>query len=284
MKEHEKTFFLPREPVRPIGVYFSQKSRNYFAKEFMESYRGVLMLLLQSHLEFQIVTPRTLDGFHGKALILPDARCLGKQELDSLGSHAGSGKTLIVRVRPGIRRNWSGWEANLVHKQLGITNTAQKKASKKFIYYPNCPGRAYYAQLAKEFNDCGGGTLGADGIQQAKRAFAADIAEVSDLNPAVESRRLHLSSPDRQVDVGLGLFGKLQGSEIQGSRTADSGAERNRHLFRRRAGHDCFSSLSGPSAEGAGSFQGRQADWQIAAHRQRRNRLARVAAPGGSAP
>ena len=40
MKENEKTFFLPRQPVRPIGVYFSPKTRNYFAKEFIESYRG----------------------------------------------------------------------------------------------------------------------------------------------------------------------------------------------------------------------------------------------------
>ena len=84
MKEHEKTFFLPRQPVRPIGVYFSPKSRNYFAKEFIESYRGIMMLLLQSHLEFQIVTPRTLSEFHGDMLILPDARCLGKEEVDSL--------------------------------------------------------------------------------------------------------------------------------------------------------------------------------------------------------
>src|SRR5450755_3233117 len=36
MKEHEKTFFLPRQSIRPIGVYFSQRSRNYFAGEFIK--------------------------------------------------------------------------------------------------------------------------------------------------------------------------------------------------------------------------------------------------------
>src|SRR5215472_16034790 len=36
MKAHENTFFLPRQPVRPIGVYFSPKTRDYFAKEFID--------------------------------------------------------------------------------------------------------------------------------------------------------------------------------------------------------------------------------------------------------
>ena len=96
IKVNEKTFFLPRQPVRPIGIYFSQPTRNYFADEFIKSYRGFLMLLLQSHLEFQIVTPRTLKSFQGEMLILPDARCLSTVELESLHSYRASGKTLIV--------------------------------------------------------------------------------------------------------------------------------------------------------------------------------------------
>src|SRR5262249_55514789 len=101
IKEHEKTFFLPRLPIRPIGVYFSPETRNYFAKEFINSYRGILMLLMQSHLEFQIVTPRTLAGFHGDLLILPDARCLGGEELHLLKSYVGSGQTLMVTGESG---------------------------------------------------------------------------------------------------------------------------------------------------------------------------------------
>ena len=84
IKDHEKTFFLAREPMRPIGVYFSPKSRDYAADEFIESYRGVLMLLMQSHLEFEIVTPRTLADFHGEMLLLPDARTLSEHELELL--------------------------------------------------------------------------------------------------------------------------------------------------------------------------------------------------------
>jgi len=50
---HEKTFYSPRNPVRPIGIYFSPKTRDYFSTEFIESFRGMMYLLLQSHLEFQ---------------------------------------------------------------------------------------------------------------------------------------------------------------------------------------------------------------------------------------
>src|SRR5439155_17288 len=64
----------------PLGVYFSPATRNFHAKEFIASYRGVLILLMQKHLEFQIVTPRTLSDFHGKTLVLPDVRELSDDE------------------------------------------------------------------------------------------------------------------------------------------------------------------------------------------------------------
>ena len=40
---------------------FLPETRNYLSRwTFIESYRGILILLMQKHLEFQIVTPRTL--------------------------------------------------------------------------------------------------------------------------------------------------------------------------------------------------------------------------------
>lgn len=54
--DHEKTFYSPRQAVDPIGVYFSPRTRNYFPEPFIWSYRGMMLLLLQSHREFQVVT------------------------------------------------------------------------------------------------------------------------------------------------------------------------------------------------------------------------------------
>ena len=141
--DHEKIFYLPRQPVRPVGVYFSPKSRDYFPKEYIDSYRGTMMLLMQSHLEFQVVTPRTLDAFRGDVLILPEARCLGKREMDTLRSRFNSGKTLVVSGETGNYDDTGAKQAaNPVHKLLAIDDPAQKAAgtsSRRFIYYPTLP-------------------------------------------------------------------------------------------------------------------------------------------------
>jgi hypothetical protein len=72
IRDHEKTFYSPRQPISPVGVYFSPATRNYFADEYIDAYKGMLTLLMQSHLEFQVVTPATLRSFAGRTLILPD--------------------------------------------------------------------------------------------------------------------------------------------------------------------------------------------------------------------
>src|SRR5207248_8639259 len=86
----------PRTPIEPVGVYFSPKTRDYFADEFITSYRGILILLMQKHWEFQIVTPRTLAEFQGKTLVLPDVRVLSNEEKSSLRKYVDSRRTLVI--------------------------------------------------------------------------------------------------------------------------------------------------------------------------------------------
>ena len=96
IKAHQNTFYQPRTPISPAGVYFSPKTRDYFADEFIPSYRGILILLMQKHLEFQIVTPRTLADFQGKTLVLPDVRVLSDDEKSSLRKYVDSGRMLVI--------------------------------------------------------------------------------------------------------------------------------------------------------------------------------------------
>ncbi|MFN7995661.1 MAG: hypothetical protein U0Q18_18770 [Bryobacteraceae bacterium] len=188
IKEHEKTFFTPRNPVQPIGVYFSPKTRDYFAKEFIESYRGIMMMLMQSHLEFQIVTPRTLADFQGRVLILPDVRCLGSVEMSDLTSYARSGKALVLTGETGsYDESGAKRDSNPVHRLLGVTKPDERKAGKAFVYYPQCPGRAYYAQLQKEFDRlAAAGASDGSGFDGARKAFAAEVLKVSSLKPVVQ--------------------------------------------------------------------------------------------------
>jgi hypothetical protein len=129
IKQNEKTFYLPRSPIHPVGVYFSPQTRNFYAEDFLRSYRGILLLLMQSHREFQIVTPRTLHEFHGEALVLPDVRILNSDEQTWLKQYVGGGKKLIITGNNPLE---SG-------SQPGITT------------FPDCPGKAYITSLEAGF-------------------------------------------------------------------------------------------------------------------------------------
>jgi len=131
IQANEKTFYLPRAPIDPIGVYFSPATRNFHAEEFLASYRGILILLMQKHIEFQIVTPRTLAEFRGKTLVLPDVRVLGESEQQSLKDFAAAGKRVIITG----------------------TDVTELGDAKNVVRMPECPGRAYSASLEKDFEN-----------------------------------------------------------------------------------------------------------------------------------
>jgi len=127
--EHEKTFYLPRSSIDPIGVYFSPETRNVYAEDFLASYRGILILLMQKHWEFQIVTPRTLADFKGTTLVLPNVRVFDEQEKKWLKEFATS-KRLVV----------TGTDAT----ELGDAPNV--------VRITECPGKAYNAALEKDFD------------------------------------------------------------------------------------------------------------------------------------
>jgi hypothetical protein len=127
--QHEKTLYAPREPLHPVGVYFSPKSRNYDVSGFLPPYRGTLLLLLQRHVEFQVVTPRTLEQFAGTTLVLPNVTVLDDTEKAQLRKFLAGGGRLVV----------TGADAT------ALTGSNITK-------FENCPAKAYFDQLQKDFN------------------------------------------------------------------------------------------------------------------------------------
>ena len=128
--KHEATFFHPRTPMHPVGVYFSPATRNFFANEFIPSYQGVLILLMRKHVEYQIVTPRTLSDFKGKVVVLPNVRILGDGERAALRSFVSRGGRLVV----------TGEDATQLPDGPAVA------------HYPNCPGKAYMQALEQDFS------------------------------------------------------------------------------------------------------------------------------------
>ncbi|MGC2196526.1 MAG: family 10 glycosylhydrolase [Terriglobales bacterium] len=125
IEKHQATFYRPRQPIQPVGVYFSPKTRDYGAKDFIASYRGCLILLMQTHREFQVVTPRTLAEFKGEVLILPDVREMSEVERGVLKILAASGTRIIV-----TGQNGSGLAAG-----------------PNLALFPDCPCRRYEKSL-----------------------------------------------------------------------------------------------------------------------------------------
>ncbi|MBW4028881.1 MAG: hypothetical protein HIU93_16060 [Acidobacteria bacterium] len=94
--EHEDVFGKERQQLGDIGVYFSDATRNRYTDKFINSYRGALLLMLQTHRQFQIVTPRTLEAFTGKTLVLPNVQVLDAQEITLIHRFAANGGHLVI--------------------------------------------------------------------------------------------------------------------------------------------------------------------------------------------
>jgi len=123
--QHQRTFYRPRQPIQPVGVYFSPKTRDYFAADFISSYRGCLILLMQTHREFQVVTPRTLTEFKSEVLILPDVRVLSDAEQGALKILAAAGTHIVVTGQNG----------------------SSPGSGTKVTFFPDCPCRRYEKSL-----------------------------------------------------------------------------------------------------------------------------------------
>jgi len=127
---HPGIFDAHREYVGDVGVYFSDTTRNFYPKDFIASYRGVLLLLLQHHIQFRIVTPRTLNSFNGKLLVLPDVRVLSDVESKSVHQFHKRGGKLVITGHPDTKLN----DLN------------------KAVLYPDAPERAYLKSAEADFD------------------------------------------------------------------------------------------------------------------------------------
>jgi hypothetical protein len=127
---HQAIFSGTRVPIGNVGVYFSDTTRNYGPKDYIASYRGMLLLLLQAHIQFQIVTPRTLATFTGRALVLPDVRVLGDAESSDLHHFQQQGGKLILTGHPDAK--------------LDDITTAMR--------FPDSPERSYLATATTDLN------------------------------------------------------------------------------------------------------------------------------------
>lgn len=193
IERHQDVFYRPREAVDPIGVYFSPATRNYFAREFIPSFRGIMILLLQSHLEYQVVTPRTLQAFRGTTLILPDVHILNDAERAWLRSYVADGNRLLVYG----------------------TDVTELTRRENIIRDPFDPGKSYMAALERDFEHS---------TPNREPNFAADLNQkaevVVQVSPAVAT---HMAKVDGKLCVFLANFKGLRGHQNPRQTSEDGG-------------------------------------------------------------
>ena len=179
--EHEKTFYHPRKPMNPVGVYFSPATRNSFPEDFVRSYQGILILLMQKHVEFQIVTPRTLANFHGETLVLPDVRFLDSVELDLLRKMIGGGRKVVLTGRAAF----------------------PLPESPQVVRFPECPGKHYLAALEKDY---------AATTPDQQSAFLASLQSTPQVSvEASPALATHIASVDGMPHIFFANFKGLRG-------------------------------------------------------------------------
>jgi hypothetical protein len=123
--------YRPRKPMHPVGVYFSPESRDYDSKDFLPAYRGTLVMLLQAHREFQVVTPRTVASFKGEKLILPSVSTLSDGERESIRKYVAGGGKLVITG----------------------SNRTGMAASERVRILDADPGKAHFRELEKDFSE-----------------------------------------------------------------------------------------------------------------------------------
>ena len=96
IEKNENALYSPRIPIHSVGVYFSPKSRDYTAKNSFPLIEGTLVLLIQQHQPLEVVTPRTLEEFHGQTLVLPHVSTLDETDRQALKAFVDQDGWLVI--------------------------------------------------------------------------------------------------------------------------------------------------------------------------------------------
>lgn len=153
VSEYEDIFYSKRTPIEPISVYFSDQSRNYFGDDYVNSYRGIMNLLLHSHLPFQIVTSRTVDKSSPKILILPNVKSMSDEEINSLKTLSENGTKFIITGECGSHNNnREQLKVNPIGKLFGFADNSEKVNGSNFTYIKNDLGKVYTEKIGENLD------------------------------------------------------------------------------------------------------------------------------------
>jgi hypothetical protein len=188
VSEFEDIFYSKRTPIEPISIYFSDITRNYFSEEFINSYRGIVNLMMHSHLPFQIVTSRTIDKLSPKILILPDVKCISDDEAASLKALAEKGtKFIITGEFARYNENREIFNSTLPSENLSwLFEYFDQTRTDNYVQLKDCPGKSYNRQMNEELNNYFKSNVDLNNMSGVRNNFLSDLAGLTSFIPEIK--------------------------------------------------------------------------------------------------
>jgi len=188
VSEYEDIFYSTRLPIEPISVYFSDITRNYFSEEFIDSYRGIINLLMHSHLPFQIVTSRSIDELSPKILILPNVKCISDDEAASLKALAEKGtKFIITGEFATFNEEREVLDSISLTENLSwLSNYFNQYLSYNYLLLNDCPGNAYTKIMKVELSKYFKTGESAVKMFEVRNKFLSDLAGLTSFIPEIK--------------------------------------------------------------------------------------------------
>lgn len=188
IKNNEEKIYSTRSSINPIGVYFSPKTRNYFPYELSKEYLGIMSILLQTHQEFEIITPRTLHNFTGHILILPGVKIINSTEIDLLNSYYKRGGFLVMTGETNINKKFD--DVTFFDKKIykdTLINKMPIQYGDHYMYYPSNIGAEFLAKEKNDFNKyVKTGTYKGTDFNKINKDFIHQIYSFCNYEPQIE--------------------------------------------------------------------------------------------------
>ncbi len=178
VSEYEDIFYSDRTPIEPVSIYFSDITRNYFNNDFIDSYRGILNLLIHAHLPFQIVTSRTVNKLSPKILILPNVKCISNDEAGAIKKLSEKGSKFIITGEfaayneDRLKLNSISLSDNLVW----LINFFRSPQSENYKLLKDCPGKLYTDGMKEELNSYFKSGNKADKMTAVRNTFLSELS------------------------------------------------------------------------------------------------------------
>ncbi len=158
IRNHSSVLFGDWHVIDPVYVYFSPESRDMLApfsdyyspnqgdSEHLLETLGIIILLMQSHIPFEVVTPRDFSKISNGLLILPDVEAMSNTELNLIKTYANQGNKIIAIANTSLYDEVGHKRSDFaLSNEFGVSYGDSKKISvnNNWIYHRDFVGLPY---------------------------------------------------------------------------------------------------------------------------------------------